>query len=350
MLYGITRSCLLPAPVGTEGPRCQRLLKLIVSEFQHRAYSTPPGFTCQQTGGLAGLTVTERFHTRTQPSTRGPGMLIARRQTKGWAPYGQESQPSKRKGVEPWRESVWQRQEASSMEMGSRPTQHWFGARAVYNVREKTLRGRSNCWIILCFKIDSYKLDARVCFVFFFVVVTRHGSKFFCEFPLWLEDVWNRVETVLTAHSSRAALVSAYFDNLENSYSEWDRKQNFSLPNTKCTQMLAAYFLLEPRVSFVPSKFVKPLSFQLFCYRKIIIHLSTVTGCWKTWIMDSVGPWNSNQATYCQLKPLHNDNSFSVYLKIALNHRCLSDHLTTINFPSQPQIWMRGKIKYWRVW
>lgn len=105
--------------------------------------------------------------------------------------------------------------------------------------------------------------------------------------------------------------------------------------------MLAAYFLLEPRVSFVPSKFVKPLSFQLFCYRKIIIHLSTMTGCWKTWIMDSVGPWNSNQAIYCQLKPLQNDNSFSVYLKIALNHHCLSDHLTTINFHSQTQIWMR---------
>lgn len=110
--------------------------------------------------------------------------------------------------------------------------------------------------------------------------------------------------------------------------------------------MLAAYFLLELCVSFVPSKFAKPLSFQLFCYRKIIIHLSTMTGCWKTWIMDSVGPWNSNQATYCQLKPLQNDNSFSVYLKIALNHRRLSDHLTTINFHSQTQIWMREREKW----
>lgn len=55
---------------------------------------------------------------------------------------------------------------------------------------------------------------------------------------------------------------------------------------------LAADFLLELCASFVPSKFVKPLSFQLFCHRKIIIHLSAMTGCWKTQLMDSVGPWN----------------------------------------------------------
>lgn len=100
----------------------------------------------------------------------------------------------------------------------------------------------------------------------------------------------------------------------------------------KCWQCISCWNPVSP---FVSSKFVKLLSFQLFCYRKIIIHLSAMTGCWKTWIMDSVGPWNSNQATYCQLKPLQNDNSFSVYLKIALNHHCLSDHQTTINFHGQ---------------
>lgn len=35
-----------------------------------------------------------------------------------------------------------------------------------------------------------------------------------------------------------------------------------------------------------------------------------MTGCWKTWIIDSVGPLSSNQAPYCQLKPTHSDNSF----------------------------------------
>lgn len=55
MLCGITHSCrLLPKLVGTEGPVCQRLLKLIVSEFQHQAYSMLPGFTCQQTEDYQG--------------------------------------------------------------------------------------------------------------------------------------------------------------------------------------------------------------------------------------------------------------------------------------------------------
>lgn len=31
-----------------------------------------------------------------------------------------------------------------------------------------------------------------------------------------------------------------------------------------------------------------------------------MTGCWKSWIMNSVGPWNSNQATSGQRKLLQN--------------------------------------------
>ena len=68
MLCGITRSCrLLPVLVGTEGPVCQRLLKLIVSEFQHQAYSMLPGFTCQQTEDYQGRQSTAQPHTLTQP-------------------------------------------------------------------------------------------------------------------------------------------------------------------------------------------------------------------------------------------------------------------------------------------
>lgn len=74
--------------------------------------------------------------------------------------------------------------------------------------------------------------------------------------------------------------------------------------------MLATYFLLEPASPLSRPSLLKPLSFQLFCYRKIIIHLSTMTGCWKTWISDSVGPLRSNQAPCCQLKPMLSDNSF----------------------------------------
>lgn len=84
----------------------------------------------------------------------------------------------------------------------------------------------------------------------------------------------------------------------------------------KCCQC----FLLEPRVCFVPSKFVKPLSFQLFCKRKIIIHLSTVTGCWKTEIMDSIGPKIPTTPLSAKYKSQYHFFP-QVYLKIKL-HQC----------------------------
>lgn len=69
-----------------------------------------------------------------------------------------------------------------------------------------------------------------------------------------------------------------------------------------------------------PSKFVKPLSFQLFCKRKIIIHPSTVTACWKTQITGSTGPKIPTaplsakyKSQYCVFP--------RVYLKIKL-HQC----------------------------
>lgn len=84
----------------------------------------------------------------------------------------------------------------------------------------------------------------------------------------------------------------------------------------KCWQC----FLLEPHVCFVPSKFVKPLSFQLFCKRKIIIHLSTVTGCWKTEIMESIGPKIPTPPLSAKYKSQY---CFfpQVYLKIKLHQR-----------------------------
>lgn len=121
---------------------------------------------------------------------------------------------------------------------------------------------------------------------------------------LWLCSITQEDLKVWRNSSSSSFIKSAvpfcaYLDNLEKSYSrEQDRKQDFSLPNTESTQMLAAHFLSgEPRSPFVSSKFAKPLSFQLFCYGKMIIQLSTMTACWKTRIMDNVGAQNSNQAT-----------------------------------------------------
>lgn len=49
---------------------------------------------------------------------------------------------------------------------------------------------------------------------------------------------------------------------------EQDRKQGFSLPHTRRAQALARLPVGTLAPGFVPSKFVKPLSFQLFCKKK----------------------------------------------------------------------------------
>lgn len=133
MLYGITRSRFLLILVETEGPvsASSRVnCKWVPTSGLHYAARLHMSTNRR----LPGLTVTKQPYTLTQLYYR-PCDVIAPQNTKGWAPYGQESQPSKRKRMEPWRESAWQRQEASSMEMGSQPIRPQFGAKAVYNIK-----------------------------------------------------------------------------------------------------------------------------------------------------------------------------------------------------------------------
>ncbi|KAF0027552.1 hypothetical protein F2P81_020293 [Scophthalmus maximus] len=62
---GLAGFCVLPTVLScrdTRSPR-QCLLMLIVSEFQHQAYSMLPGFTRQQTRGRPGLTVAKADRT-----------------------------------------------------------------------------------------------------------------------------------------------------------------------------------------------------------------------------------------------------------------------------------------------
>jgi len=55
-----------------------------------------------------------------------------------------------------------------------------------------------------------------------------------------------------------------------------DENQGFALPNKKSAVMLAGCLTWKTVCPFVLSKFFKLLSAQLFCRRKIIMHLSSV--------------------------------------------------------------------------
>lgn len=154
MLYWITHSCLLRVLVETEGPvsvPSQVNCKWVpTSGLQYAAR-----LHMSTDGRLPVLTVTKQLHTLTQPLPQALRCDSTAEKQKGWAPYGQESQPSKRKRIEPWREFVWQCQEASGMEMGSQPIQHWFAANAVCYINRA--RGDQTAWnSVMEFKSDPF--------------------------------------------------------------------------------------------------------------------------------------------------------------------------------------------------
>lgn len=170
----------------------------------------------------------------------------------------------KEKRMELWRESRWQRQEESSKEMESEPKQRRCGAKPVSETKQLQY---------LC--LNSTMITPWVHFVVSMLSEVSHVSIFGGG---GLDLCWTNLKPSFIKCSPASCVFGQSGKVLFLSKTE-NRASHFL---TQSAHNRWQCFLLEPRVCLVPSKFVKPLSFQLFCERKIIIHLSAVTGCWKT--------------------------------------------------------------------
>lgn len=158
--------------------------------------------------------------------------------------------------------------------MGSGPKQHRFGAKPVSETKPLQY---------LCLN-SSAITRTRVYFAVSMLFEVAHVS----SWEGGLDLCWTSLKPSFIKRSPALCIFGQSGKVLFLSKTE-NRASHFL---TQSSHNRGQRFLLEPRVCFVPSKFVKPLSFQLFCERKIIIHMSAVTECWKPQIMNNVRPQN----------------------------------------------------------
>lgn len=193
--YGRTYSCPYSVFVETEGqvtvPTQVNCKWVVTSGLQFATW-----LHMSTNRRLPGLTVAKQQHThthtpQTSPAlTRGPGMRYRHKKGRDGLHMATNHSLRKAKRMEPWRESAWQRQEASGMLLGFQPD-------LVMKLLLIKKNGQGNI---------------KPALLFVFLPSNFLGQKFI-GFPWYLEVSIIEIEgkkRVLTTHSSKAALFSAY--------------------------------------------------------------------------------------------------------------------------------------------